>query len=68
MMELNKINTSHLRRDFGLKPDGVPRAVIDPPEGVDLIAGERVQSMDEPDGRMLVYVATEIGESVLGNA
>jgi len=24
--------------------------------------------MDEPDGRMLVYVATEIGESVLGNA
>ena len=33
MMEFNKINTSHLRRDFGLKPDGVPRAVIAPPGG-----------------------------------
>ncbi len=33
-----------------------------------MIMQERLVSMDEPDGRMLVYVATEIGESVLGNA
>ena len=33
-----------------------------------MIMQERLVSMDEPDGRMLVYVTTEIGESVLGNA
>ena len=38
------------------------------PEGVHMIMQERLVSMDEPDGRMLVYVATEIGEGVLGNA
>ncbi|EGE38197.1 MULTISPECIES: SMI1/KNR4 family protein [Actinomyces] len=31
MMELNKLDTADLRRDYGPKPDGVPHAVIDRP-------------------------------------
>ena len=31
MMELNKLDTADLRRDYGPKPEGVPHAVIDRP-------------------------------------
>ena len=31
MMELNKLDTADLKKDFGPKPDGVPHAVIDRP-------------------------------------
>lgn len=31
MMDLNKLDIAHLRRDDGPKPDGVPHAVIDHP-------------------------------------
>lgn len=33
MMELNKVNTARIQRDFGPKPDGVPHAVIDYSKG-----------------------------------
>ena len=32
MMELNKLDTADLKKDFGPKPDGVPHAVIDRPD------------------------------------
>ena len=31
MMELNKLDTADLRRDYGPKPEGVPHAIIDRP-------------------------------------
>jgi len=31
MMEVNKLDIAHLRRDDGPKSDGVPHAVIDHP-------------------------------------
>ncbi|WP_315582956.1 hypothetical protein [Actinomyces viscosus] len=34
-------------------------------EGIDIITSERVQSMDDPDGRMLVYDITDEGEVIV---
>lgn len=48
MMELNKINTSHLRRDFSLKPDGVPRAVIAPRRGLTLLPAREFSQWMNP--------------------
>ena len=35
------------------------------PVGATIITKQRILTMDEPDGRMLVYATTEKGESVL---
>ncbi|WP_315582954.1 hypothetical protein [Actinomyces viscosus] len=44
-----------------------PMPLPNDPEGVHMITPERLLTMDEPDGRMLVYDTTDAGESVLKN-
>ena len=36
------------------------------PNGTDIVTSERVRSMDDPDGRMLVYDITADGEVIIG--
>ena len=41
MMELNKLDTADLKKDFGPKPDGVPHAVIDRPSSPSILEEAR---------------------------
>jgi len=38
------------------------------PVGATIITKQRILTMDEPDGRMLVYITTDAGENLLKNS
>jgi hypothetical protein avisC_05662 len=38
------------------------------PVGATIITKQRILTMDEPDGRMLVYITTDVGENLLKNS